>query len=477
MGLANDSVGRRLIDMGAPPEKKKRGSSWLRKLAYSIGAVPSALPYNAIASYFLMYYELVLGLSIEYFTLLWIIYSIWNAVNDPLAGYIMDRTRTRWGRRIPHILFWGVPLGITFFLIWWVPFKEPFQIFLYGLLMICLYDTAFTFALGAWNALYTEMYETTAERADVVVVKDAIAFLSSAAGMMITPILVAMFGWPGMGIVIGLISVATLYISLIGTKEKAEYSVEEPLGLVSSITSTFRNKPFLYAAVLLIMTEYAFGTLTMVLPIYGRFVLGLKVEETGLTMVGVVVAVLLGLPFWGYVYKKLGEKTTYLLTNVVFAVGLVPIFLASDLTQLMLLSVVPGFGVAGTLMSEPLLSLVMDYDEVLTEKRREAMYNGVLTFISRLTLVLTALTQLAVQTTTGFIPDIAAVQPASAIAGLKLTLSLFPPLALFLGLLVFVRFPLTKREVPGIRARLEKIHAEKRKKLEEMLQAKANKAP
>jgi Na+/melibiose symporter-like transporter len=100
-----------------------------------------------------------------------------------------------------------------------------------------------------------------------------------------------------------------------------------------------------------------------------------------------------------------------------------------------------------------------------------------LTFISRLTLVLTALTQLAVQTTTGFIPDIAAVQPASAIAGLKLTLSLFPPLALFLGLLVFVRFPLTKREVPGIRARLEEIHAEKRKKLEEMLQAKANKAP
>jgi len=455
--------------MSTPPEKEKRGSSWLRKLAYSIGAVPSALPYNAIASYFLMYYELVLGLSIEYFTLLWIIYSVWNAINDPLAGYIMDRTRTRWGRRIPHILLWGIPLGITFFLIWYVPFKDPFQIFAYGLLMICLYDTAFTFALGAWNALYAEMYETTAERADVVVVKDAIAFLSSAAGMMIPPILVGMFGWPGMGMIIGVISVATLYISIVGSKEKAEYSVEKPLGLVSSITNTFKNKPFLYAAVLLIMTEYAFGTLTMVLPIYGRFVLGLQIEETGLTMIGVVISVLLGLPFWGFMYKKLGEKTTFLLATAVFAIGLVPTFMASDLTQLMLLSIPAGFGVAGTLMSEPLLSLVIDYDEVLTGKRREAMYSGILTFISRLTLVLTALTQLVVQTSTGFIPDIAAAQPASAIVGLKLTLSLFPPLALFLGLLVFSRFPLTKGEVSRMRAELEEIHEEKRRQLKEKL--------
>jgi len=458
-----------LIEMCASSVKEKRGSSWLNKIAYSVGAVPSALPYNAIASYFLMYYELVLGLSIEYFTLLWIIYSVWNAINDPLAGYIMDRTRTRWGRRIPHIVFWGIPLGITFFLIWYVPFKDPFQIFAYGLLMICLYDTAFTFALGAWNALYAEMYETTAERADVVVVKDAIAFLSSAAGMMIPPILVGMFGWPGMGIIIGVISIATLYISLLGSKEKAEYSIEEPLGLVSSITSTLRNKPFLYAAVLLIMTEYAFGTLTMVLPIYGRFVLGLQIEETGLTMIGVVISVLLGLPFWGYMYKKLGEKTTFLLATAVFAIGLIPTFLASDLTQLMLLSIPAGFGVAGTLMSEPLLSLVIDYDEVLTGKRREAMYSGILTFISRLTLVLTALTQLAVQTSTGFIPDIAAAQPASAIVGLKLTLSLFPPLALFLGLLVFSRFPLTKGEVSTMRAKLEEIHEEKRRQLKEKL--------
>jgi len=451
--------------MSAPPVKK-RELSWASKIAYSIGAIPSALPYNAIASYFLMYYELVLGLSIEYFTLLWVIYSIWNAINDPLAGYIMDRTRTKWRRRTPHILFWAIPCGILFFLIWFVPFRDPFQIFIYGLLVMCVYDAAWTFALGAWNALYTEMYETTAERANVVVVKDAIAFLSSAVGMMIPPVLAASFGWPGMGAIIGITIPITLFISLLGTKEKAEYSVEEPLGLVPAVTSTFRNKPFLYAAFLLIMTEYAFGTLTMVLPIYGRFVLGLKVEETGLTMVGMVITLLLSLPFWGHMYKRFGEKTTFLLANLVFALGLVPTFMASDLMQLILLSVLPSFGVGGTIMSEPVMSIVIDYDETLTGKRREAMYNGFLTFISRLTLVLTALTQLLVQTTTGFIPDINAVQPAGALTGLKLTLSLFPSLALFLGVLVFTRFPLTKGEVSKVRVKLEEIHEEKRKQLE-----------
>ena len=446
---------------------KRRESSWASRLAYSVGAIPSALPYSAIASYFLFYYELTLGLNVQYFTLLWVIYSIWNAINDPLAGYIMDRTRTRWGRRTPHILFWAIPCGLLFFLIWFVPFKDPFQIFMYGLLVICLYDAAWTFALGAWNALYAEMYETTGERANVVMVKDAIAFLSSAVGMMIPPVLAATFGWPGMGAIIGITIPITLFISLLGTKEKAEYSIEEPLGLVSAIKSTFENKPFLYSAFLLIMTEYAFGTLTMILPIYGRFVLGLKVEETGFTMIGVVIAVLLGLPFWSYMYKRLGEKTTFLLTTGVFAVGLIPIFVASDMTQLVLLSIVPGFGVSGTLMSEPVLSIVIDYDETVTGKRREAMYSGILTFISRLTLVLTGLTQLVVQTTTGFIPDVNAVQPTGALIGLKLTISLFPCLALLLGLLVFTRFPLTKQEVSKMRAKLEEIHIEKRRKLEE----------
>lgn len=453
--------------MAASTVNQRRESSWASRLAYCVGAIPSALPYNAIASYFLLYYELVLGLSIQYFTLLWVIYSIWNAVNDLLAGYIMDRTRTRWGRRTPHILLWAIPCGVTFFLIWFVPFKDPFQILLYGLSVICVYDAAWTFALGAWNSLYTEMYESTDERANVVVVKDTIAFLSSAVGMMVPPVLATSFGWPGMGAIIGATIPITLFISLLGTKEKAEYSVEEPLGLVPAVKSTLRNKPFLYTAFLLIMTEYAFGTLTMILPIYGRFVLGLKVEETGLTMIGVVAAVLLGLPFWGYMYKRFGEKTTFMLTTLVFALGLIPIFIASDMIQLMLLSILPGFGVAGTLMSEPVLSITIDYDETFTGKRREAMYNGILTFISRLTLVLTALTQLVVQTTTGFIPDINAVQPAGALTGLKLTLSLFPSAALLLGLLVFTRFPLTNEAISQLRAKLDEIHREKRKQLKE----------
>jgi Na+/melibiose symporter-like transporter len=56
--------------MSVPSVEKKMGTSWARKLAYSIGAIPSGLLYNVIGSYVLMFYQLVLGPPIEYFTLL-----------------------------------------------------------------------------------------------------------------------------------------------------------------------------------------------------------------------------------------------------------------------------------------------------------------------------------------------------------------------------------------------------------------------
>jgi len=170
-------------------------------------------------------------------------------------------------------------------------------------------------------------------------------------------------------------------------------------------------------------------------------------------------------------YKKLGEKTTFMLASLTFAVGLLHAFVASDLTQLILLSIVPGIGVGGIIMSEPLMSVFIDCDETKTGRGREAMYWGILTFVSRLALALTAMTQFVVQTTTGFIPDMNAVQPPGAIGGLRMMLSLFPPVAVFLGVLVFIRFPLTKAEVSKIRVELEEIHEEKRRKLQKLAQA------
>jgi len=91
------------------------------KLAYGgFGAginLPSQIAFSAIT----FFYNTILGLSAELIGIAWLIFSIWNMMNDPLFGFIEDRTKSeKYGRRIPYIRF-GAPIyGLLFILCWFL---------------------------------------------------------------------------------------------------------------------------------------------------------------------------------------------------------------------------------------------------------------------------------------------------------------------------------------------------------------------
>ncbi|MBN2153170.1 MAG: MFS transporter, partial [Candidatus Lokiarchaeota archaeon] len=162
---------------------------------YSLGAVPSALPYNMIQSYLVFFYTTSAGLSLDLAGLMLIFYGIWNAVNDPLIGYYMDKRKSARGRRIPYIIWGTIPLTIAFVFLWWVPWTNEAAVLLHGLVMLFVFDFGFTLVMTAWSALYTEMYEDEGERASVVAVKDLLAFAASMVGIVLPPLVAGALGW------------------------------------------------------------------------------------------------------------------------------------------------------------------------------------------------------------------------------------------------------------------------------------------
>lgn len=95
-------------------------SVW-QKILYSSGSLGTTLSYLAFGTYIQFLYIDVLGLKASLVGIGWSLYGIWNAFNDPIAGFLSDNTRTRWGRRIPWVAASFIPLGLFFYLLWVPP--------------------------------------------------------------------------------------------------------------------------------------------------------------------------------------------------------------------------------------------------------------------------------------------------------------------------------------------------------------------
>lgn len=431
---------------------------------YSLGGVTSALPFNMIAALFVFFYAVKVGLSLELVGLIYILYGLWNAINDPLFGYYMDKKITKWGRRVPYIVFGTIPLAIGFILLWWVPWSSEILIFFHALFMLFLFDTGFTLAMTAWAALYTEMYEEEKERATVVAIKDTISFTSSLIGIIFPPLIASAVGWSFTGLIIGIVATITMYLSLLGTKERKEYQIDEPLPVIPAFKETLKNKPFLNIALTYTIIDSVFAITLIGLPLYAKFVLKLDEALLGFAAVGVALGALISIPFWRWLYAKKGPKYPLLLAIGIYALGIWPVFLIRDFILLVFLTLIPGFGMGGIIMTEVPFSAAIDYDELITGKRREATYNGILTLIARLSITLSGLALIIVQFFFGFEAGSESQTPL-ALFGLTLLVSLIPFIVTVIAFVVFSFFPINLKKFHEMMEELKVLHD---KRLEEL---------
>ncbi len=448
--------------------KKDKVHSLRGHLLYSLGAVPSALPYNMIAASILLFYETVIMLEPLLFGIIWIIYGIWNAVNDPILGYFMDKIQLKKGRRIPYIIYGTIPMTVGFIFLWWVPYPRSAEalIFTHCLIMLFLFDLGFSLCMINWSALYTEMYETEKERATVVAIKDLIAFISSFIGILIPPMLAAAISWEFTGLVLGIFVPITMLLSILGSKERKEYQIDKPLPFFSAIKKTFSNKPFVIITITYTLIDFAFGLTIMVLPLYAKFVLLVPEGMEGVAAAGVAIGIILAVPLWRWIYATKGPKFGLLLSIVFYTLTIWPLFLVGDFIILIIITIIPGIGICGMLMTEPAISTAIDYDEIKINKRREATYNGILTLIARLSIVLSGITLIIVQEISGFDQTKDPLsQPTSAIEGLRALVSLVPVLGGLVAGLVFALFPINLKTFNEMQKKLIILHEERKERL------------
>ncbi|MGQ9494008.1 MAG: MFS transporter [Anaerolineae bacterium] len=444
------------------------------KIAYGMGNLGQALFFNTVQTFLIFFYTDVVRLAPQRVSLAFAIsYGVWNAINDPLIGLLSDRTRTRWGRRIPYIAF-GTPLTFLFFFLIWAPplggrpLANPLHtgLFLYFALVIALFDLMYTAVSVTYTALFPEAFEELTERTEVSMYRQVAAMIGTALGVAIMPVLVGSFskqfgdlgGWRIAGLVLGLVGAGAFGFSLLGSKERKRSGVEKALPFVDALKETLINRTFLAFVGANLMICYIWSWLSAMVPFFTKYVLHAPEEQMSLIFLG-MFATSMGLyPLWRKVALRLGSRNTLTLAVTLFVVFMLPVLVVSNLVQALFMILCVGAANSGiTLVRDIVLSDVIDEDELRTGQRREGSYFGVNAFIERLVMVLIGGSSSLVLSLSGYAPELT-IQPPSVAMGIRLGMSLLPLAALGVFLLSFKFYPLGKEQVTALRKQLETMH-------------------
>lgn len=362
-------------------------------MTYALGMFAMMIPTQAFSSFYSYYYVEKLGLGVGLATLARVIYLIWDAANQPLFGYLSDRTRTRWGRRKPWIVS-SIPLFMaTFIMVFAVPDGlSGFSLFVWFVIALVLFEGVSTIIWVNYGALFPELFRGDRARAKASAVQQGYQIVAILIASVLTPILFAALGFGYMSVVFAIVFAVFMVGFVVTTQENKQASVEPPLPIMEAFRSTLRNKQFWIFNIANSFAQTVNGLLGSSIPFYAKYVLHVPEAQVSLLLASVFVPVIPLVAVWYWIVRKLGGLRGWRLSLIVYGLSVIPLWFATNLGTGIAAGIAVGFGLAGFLVTPPVVTgQIIDRDFELTGSRREGVYTAVGGFITRSSGLISAL--------------------------------------------------------------------------------------
>jgi GPH family glycoside/pentoside/hexuronide:cation symporter len=435
-------------------------ASTKKMIYYSFGFLLVYFMGGEFNAYVFYYYEVEIGLPVAFLGLAFVIFAVWNMVNDPLVGYLTDRP-FRWtkklGWRFPWILIAIIPYLLCWFLLFAVPENlidqtDPWPLFWYFVIIACLYDTFYSLYSIHVNAGYTNHFRTDSERRK-----------ASAITLGVPRILMVLMGFTvpffyvygdrnsmifAQSLIIFMLIICVL-IFIPGIRESEDlkerflrgYKSSEKVSYFKTMKTAFKQKNFV-AALLIFMLLSLAGTLNTAsgvyfmkdilrLPLYNAIFIGLA------TFVGFMVFI----PFWSNTVKRIGHVKTMKLSLILIAFVYLPALWMTTLLEAIIYAFLGGF-IAGAfwITLGPITADVNDENTITVGKHQEGVLAGIRTFFFRFALIFQAVIFTVVHIATEYNPDPKAIQTPLAAWGIRIHMGLIPSLLTLLAFIIMVKW-------------------------------------
>jgi Na+/melibiose symporter-like transporter len=152
---------------------------------YSFGALGQGMIYSTMSSYVSDFYTNVLQLPLLFVLLLMLFARIWDAVNDPMMGMIVDSKTTKWGKMKPYIIFTAIPIGVLTFLMFYYPDISRTNLMIYAAAVYVLWGMIYTVSDVPFWSLPNAMTPNPDERSSLISTSRTLNGIGSALPMLL----------------------------------------------------------------------------------------------------------------------------------------------------------------------------------------------------------------------------------------------------------------------------------------------------
>jgi GPH family glycoside/pentoside/hexuronide:cation symporter len=417
------------------------------KLGYGLGDTASHFVWDMVGFWILIFYTDTFGISAAAAGTIMLIARVWDMANDPLMGIIADRTRSRWGKFRPYLLWVSLPYAVLAVMAFSTPSFGPTGKVIYAAVTYMLLMTAYTAINLPYSSLGAVMTADGYERTSL----NSYRFICAFAGqLVVTGLALTLARHLGGGddargyqltlVLFGGISFLLFLIAFASSKERIQPSVKQRSSLKKDLKILLTNRPWIVLSLVGLISFVMFALQNASLAYYFKYYVG---NDEGVQLFNVVgsIALIAGLPFSKPLAKRFGKRNVFIASSLLSGLSFSLIYLpnADNITMIYLFNILGKIAYAPAVpLLWTMLADTADYSEWTTGRRATGLFFSASTFAQKGGWGIGGALAGWLLAAFGYVEQ-SAVQSGEAITGIRLMISVFPGV-LYMSCAVFLIF-------------------------------------
>jgi GPH family glycoside/pentoside/hexuronide:cation symporter len=439
------------------------------KIGFGAGEFSSSIFFTVTTVILMIFLTDNVGLSATLAGTALLIGKLWDAVIDPVIGYLSDRTRTRMGRRRPWLLLAALPFAITFALMFRNPgFSSQTALFVWTLLSFIALSTAYPCANIPYNSLLPDLTRDFDERTSVTGYKTVFAVAGTLIGAGAAVPLIGLFadknaGYFGMGIIFGVLILISVLSPFFAVKEPPLPVTIPKQGIFSTYRDAFGNRPFVLILVVWMLNTVGVGVVMASMIYYFKYIFLNEQLITPILLVLVLTAVIF-VPITVRISEKIGKRETYIIGMSIAAVAILTFSFVAHHIGVVYSGVIIFFAGIGFsthyILPWSIIPDTIEYDYSRCGTRREGIYYGLWVFVIKVGGALSGFIVGFMLDAFGYIPNLIP-QPELPLLGIRLLIGPLTAVFFIAANIVLWFYPINRKAYDEIMATIKKMESTK----------------